>query len=127
MAQPAAAKIVYTPATLSSSLQSRGYEPNHEPIRRPIAGPRHRYARGQEVRQALPAASECFPGARGFLIGLTYGRESEWVGMCGRSHAGFSRTESCVSVRHWAEGKVRLPKTLLVGWLLPRSISCAGI
>jgi hypothetical protein len=46
-----------------SSLKLSGNEPNHKPIRRPIARIRHPYARRKKVGQALPHASECFSRA----------------------------------------------------------------
>src|ERR1700730_16201465 len=36
------------------------YEPDHDPIRRPIARLRHAHARRSKVRQALPDASDRF-------------------------------------------------------------------
>jgi hypothetical protein len=44
-----------------------------------LPGLRHPRACRSEVRQGLPDSSECFSRAGGFLIALTYGRESEWV------------------------------------------------
>jgi hypothetical protein len=38
---------------LGGSLQLSGHEPNHESMCRPIAGRRHPYANGSEVRQGL--------------------------------------------------------------------------
>jgi len=48
-------------------------------ICRTITGLRHPYASRSEVRQGLPETSAHFSAPEEFLIGLNYGRESEWV------------------------------------------------
>src|ERR1017187_9940614 len=44
-------------------LQLSCYEPDHQPICRPIARLRHSYSRWSKVRHGLPDASECFSSA----------------------------------------------------------------
>ncbi len=53
------------PQTLGSSLHPRCYEPNHEPIRRPIARVWHSYACRAEVKQDIPDTSECLSSVGG--------------------------------------------------------------
>jgi hypothetical protein len=62
-----------------SSLQLGGYDPNHEPIRRPIVQLRHPYACRSEVRHGLPDASECFSSAGGVPDCAHLWTGSEWV------------------------------------------------
>jgi len=48
-----------------AAFHPRCYEPNHEPIRRPIARVWHSYACRAEVRQGIPDTSECLSSVGG--------------------------------------------------------------
>jgi hypothetical protein len=65
-----------------AAFQFGGYEPDHWPIRRPIAGLLHSDPRRSKVRKSgrlHRTPVNVFRVPEGFLIALTYGRESQWV------------------------------------------------
>ena len=64
---------------VASSLQSCGYESDQQSIRTSLARLRNRYSCRPEVRRVYRTPVNVFRAPNGFLIALTYGRESERV------------------------------------------------
>src|SRR5205809_6896960 len=97
---------------VASSLQSCGYESDQQSIRTSLARLRNRV--GRKSGRVYRTPVNVFRAPNGFLIALTYGRESEWVknalaaaslrlAACGIS---FPRRESCTT-RHVGDSRFR--------------------
>jgi len=108
------------PQTVGGSLQLGCLEPRYEPIRRPIARLGILTHVGRKSGKLYRTLVNVFRATEGFLIALTYGRESEWVrnvlaaGGCELE----TRHVCCISAPIIVHGSTRRRSPLFVGIVL---------
>ena len=107
---------------VASSLQSCGYESDQQSIRTSLARLRNRV--GRKSGRVYRTPVNVFRAPNGFLIALTYGRESEWVrnvlaaGGCELETRGVRYQLSAPTIMHDpTRGRFPFPVRVILGFV----------